>query len=84
MHLMLVVDDRLGDVNIRSGIFQDDSLSPLLFVISFIPLQTLPNNTDLGYQTFKTSSEHSHLLDIDDLKLYGKSLSDIESLLNTI
>ena len=29
---------RLGDVNIRRGIFQGDSFTPLLFVLSLIPL----------------------------------------------
>ena len=35
---LLLEDINLGDVNINRGIFQGDSLSPLLFVISLIPL----------------------------------------------
>ena len=33
--------ENLGDVDINRGIFQGDSLSPLLFVMAMIPLTTL-------------------------------------------
>ena len=39
----------LGNVNIRRGIFQGDSLSPLLFIISLIPLTMILNKTKHGY-----------------------------------
>ncbi|XP_053166186.1 uncharacterized protein LOC128351082 [Hemicordylus capensis] len=48
------------------------------------PLSQILNKTGLGYQTSKTSSKINHLLYMDDLKLYGKSQSEIESLLNTV
>merc|ERR1711911_225066 len=40
----------LGTVNIERGIFQGDSLSPLLFVMIMIPLSRRLNSTDLGYK----------------------------------
>ena len=39
-HLM-ANDECLGKVNIRRGIFQDDSLSPLLFVLALFPLSMI-------------------------------------------
>ena len=40
---------RLGDVNIRRGIFQGDSLSPLLFVLSLIPLTLVLRKVKASY-----------------------------------
>ena len=35
---LILGDINLGEVNISRGIFQGDSLSPLFFVMSLIPL----------------------------------------------
>ena len=40
--------------------------------------------TQLGYQILKNTAKLSHLLYMDDLKLYGKSAAELESLLNTV
>lgn len=40
----------LGEVDINRGIFQGDSLSPLLFVISLIPLSLILRRTKLWYE----------------------------------
>lgn len=73
----------LGDVNIKRGIFQGDSLSPLLFVVSLIPLTMLLRDSSPGY-VFKNKVKVNHLLYMDDLKLFSKSESDIESLVHTV
>ena len=74
----------LGQVNIRRGIFQGDSLSPLLFVAALIPLTIILRKTGFGYQTSKNAAKISHLLYMDDLKLYGKSVPELELLLNRV
>ena len=74
----------LDYVHIRKGIFQGDSLSPLLYIMAMIPMTTILRQKGLGYQTFKSAAKISHLLYMDDLKLYGKSSNELESLLNTV
>ena len=73
----------LREVNIRSGIFQGDSLSPLLFVIAMIPLTSILRRTTPGC-VFKNKTRISHLLHMNDLKLFGKTKRDMESLMNTV
>ena len=62
-------------------VFQGDSLSPLLFAIILIPLSTLLKNTNMGY---KLASGTTINLYMDDLKIYGKNHSEIESLLHSV
>ena len=49
-------------IQIRRGIFQGDSLSPLLFCIALIPLTNELNRADCGYQVHGTERKLSHLL----------------------
>ena len=74
---------KLGEVNIRRGIFQGDSLSPFLFVIAMIPLTSILRRTTPGC-VFKNKTRISHLLHMNDLKLFGKTKRDMESLMNTV
>ena len=82
---VLTVNGHVFDyIHIRRGIFQEDSLSLLLYVIAMIPMTTILRQTGLGYQTFKSAAKISHLLYMDDLKLYGKLSNELESLHNTV
>ena len=74
----------LGQVRIQRGIFQGDSLSSLLFVAALIPLTIILRQTQLRYQISKNTAKICHLLYMDGLKLYGKSITELESLLNTV
>ena len=49
-------------IQILRGIFQGDSLSPLLFCIALIPLTNELNRADCGYQVHGTERKISHLL----------------------
>ena len=62
----------LEEVDIRRGIFQGDSFSPLFFVVVLIPLLIILNETDLRYVTSQ-NQKLNHLLFLDNLKLYAKS-----------
>ena len=74
----------LGTVDINRGIFQGDSFSPLLFVIALIPLTYVLRETRMGYQLEKNGPKISHMLFMDDLKLFGKTDNEIDSLVQTV
>ena len=72
----------LGCVNIQRGIFQGDSLSPLLLVLCLFPLSLVLHDLYKGFKVDNIVS--SHLLYLDDLKLYSKSEADMSTLVNTV
>lgn len=80
---LIAEGESLGHCNIKCAIFQGDSLSPLLFIISLIPLSLLLTKTGKG---LKLTDEKTlnHLLYMDELKFNGKSEKEIESLLHTV
>ena len=61
--------NKLAIVNIRRGIFQGDSLSPLLFVVALILLTIILRTLKQGYSFRKEKEKLNHLLFMDDLKL---------------
>ena len=71
-----------GDINIKSGIFQGDALSPILFCLALFPLSSLLNESQSGYKIFDKTI--NHLLYMDDLKLFAKNDSQLEGLLNIV
>ena len=76
--------ENLGKVNIRRGIFQGDSFSSLLFVICMIPLTKVLRKLKAGYVIKEGNLKVNHLLFMDDLKLFGKSEREIDSLVKTV
>ena len=69
-------------ININCGIFQGDSLSPLLFCLSLIPLTNELNNTKYGYEIYEKTI--NNLFHMDYLKLYAKNDKKLEGLLSTV
>ena len=72
-----------GEVRIKRGIFQGDSLSPLLFVLALIPLSLILRDVKAGYD-LREKVRINHLPFMDDLKLYGKNENQIDTLVNTV
>ena len=68
-------------MTIKCGIYQGDALSPLLFCICLYPLSDIIKKSDYGYK-FKNGTKINHLFYMDDIKLYGKSEREIDSLIN--
>ena len=75
--------ESLGSVSIRRGIFQGDSLSPLLFVVSMIPLSLVLRKCKAGY-TYAKKTKINHLFFMDDLKLYARSECQLDSLIQSV
>ena len=55
-------------------------MSLLLFIIVMIPLTILLEREDLGYKCGPSAKLIIQLLFMDDIKLYGKSMRELESL----
>jgi hypothetical protein len=76
--------EALGEVKIRRGIFQGDSLSPLLFVLTLIPMTMVLNATRTGNKLGKSRGHINNLLFMDDLNLYAKNVKELDSLVQTL
>ena len=74
----------MGVVNTKRGIFQGDSLSPLLFLLCMVPLSLVLRRSKAGYKWGEREFKINHLLFMDDLKLFGKSYEQTDSLVQTV
>ena len=75
-----------GEVCIKRGIFQGDSLSPLLFILTLILLTLVLRKVKAGYNLWNGLPTIIHPLFMDDLKLFGKSENwlDIHVLIQSV
>lgn len=93
-HIMLSWRTRLhlnsqqtSTISIAKGIFQGDALSPLWFVLAMNPLSQLLNATNVGFHIRSersTLSKITHLLYVDDLKLYATHEKELDALLTIV
>ena len=65
--------------SINTGIFQGDSLSGLLFILSLLPLSWLLNTSNIGYRINRQGDIISYLLFMDDLKLFAANDNQLAS-----
>ena len=81
--------ERSSFLQIRSGVLQGDSFSPLLFCLAMTPISHALNNTKCHYTTAsgklsKTQLSMSHQFYMDDLKLYANSQENLNVLLQVV
>ena len=74
--------ETVGKVKIKRSIFQGDSLSPILFIISLIPLTITLRAMNKRYKL--DDIRVNHLMYTHDLNIYACSDKEMESLVNTI
>ena len=77
-------EEKLGEVDIRRGIFQGDSLSPLSFVLCIVPMTWLLKRAKAGYEWGNKGFKLTRLLFMDDLKLFDKSKNQIHSMVQSV
>ena len=74
----------LAEVHIKRGIFEGDSLSPLLFVIYLIPMSLVLRKIKAGYSFGNDKPKVNHLLFMDDMKLFARLSDEIGKLVSTV
>ena len=77
-------NSELGEVETKRGIFQGDSLSPLVFVLALIPLCLTLRKTKAAYEFSESKEKINHLSFMDDLKLHSRSEKGLDSLVQTV
>ena len=77
-------NSELCEVEIKQGIFQGDSLSPLVFVLALIALSLILRKVKAAYEFSESKEKINHFLFMDDLKLYSRSEKGLDSLVPTV
>ena len=82
---VLTVNGRMisDPIPIKSGIFQGDSLSPLLFITAINPISWFVGRKGPGI-TLTTNRRINHLLYVDDWKLFANTEAEANELAATV
>ena len=73
-------NSELGEVDIKRGNFQGDSLSPLTFVLELVSLSLILRKAKAAYEFSGSKEKINHLLFMDDLKLYSRNSKELNSI----
>ena len=60
--------ESLGEVDVKGGVFQGDSLLPLLFVLSMVPLSLILRKVNTNYEWRNKEYKLNHFLFMDDFE----------------
>ena len=75
-----------NNINIKNGIFQGDCPSGLHFILCLLPLSWLIKRSKIGYSIGRRNERSivSHLLFMDDIKLYANNVNQLRNLLEIV
>ena len=74
----------LAETKIQRGIFQGDTLSPLLFIITMMPLNHILRKCTAGYKLSRSLEKINHLMYRDDIKLFAKNEKELETIIHAV
>ena len=74
----------LAEVKTQRGIFQGDSLSPLLIVITMVPLNYIFGKVQRVAKLTKSEEKIYHLMYMSDIKVFSKKEKELVTLIQTI
>ena len=74
----------IAETRIQRGIFQGDAPSPLLFIITMMPLNHILRKCAAGYKLSTSQEKINHLMYMDDIKLFAKKERELETLIHTV
>lgn len=74
---------RTKEVCIKRGIFQGDDWSPKWFCLALNPLSNILNRSNYGYK-LDDQAKLTHLIYIDDLKLFARGAAQLEGELELV
>ena len=72
------------EVKIQSGIFQGDALSTLPFVIAMMPINHLFSKCTARYKLSKSQENINNLVYMDNIKVFTKNETELETLKLTV
>ena len=75
---------RFAEAKIQRGIFQGDTLSPLLFIIAMMLLNHILRRCSAGYKLSRSQENVNHIMYMDDMKLFAKNEKELETLIHTV
>ena len=72
-----------GEIDVKQGVFQGGSSSPLVFALALIPLSLILRKAKATYEFSGSKENIDHLSFMDDLKLYSRMEKGLDSLVQT-
>ena len=74
----------LAETKSQRGIFREDALSSLLFIIAMMPRSHIPRKGTVGYKLSRSQEKINHLIFMDDIKLFAKNEKELETLIHGV